>query len=526
MHSSDYIIIGSGMNSLVCAALLAKAGHKVTVLERNDHLGGCIKTEEISLPGFKHEVFSAVHPLVVSSPAYAELGEDLHRLGLEYCNNDSPTGVVLPDGQSLVLHRDRSRNIAAMNALSPGDGDRYQAAMQALEEKAELVFGLLGSSLWSFSTLKLLLKYGWKLGVHGMLNFVADAMANTRSWLERDFKSPVSRAMLAPWVLHAGLGPESSFSGLMNQVMAFSIEQTGNPVVKGGNQGIVDAYKALIEEHGGQLISRQDVRHIELKNGKASSVLCSNGDRFFASNGVIANVTPTALYQQLLPESCLPREVIEQAAAYRYGRGMMMIHIAMDEPAQWQDPAMQEVVMLHVTPGLDAVSKAVTEADCGLMPDKATIVVCQPVALDQSRAPDGKWILWIQLQEIPQTIKGDVRRTISCPEDGQWNEEVREAYADRIIEQLSANIFNLKSAMLKRVVYSPKDLENANINLLHGDAYSGVCSLDQFLFWRPLKALKNHQTPVSNVYHIGASTHPGPGLGGGSGYLLAKSLIG
>ncbi len=308
--------------------------------------------------------------------------------------------------------------------------------------------------------------------------------------------------------------------------MAFSIEQTGNPLVKGGNQGIVDAYKALIEEHGGQLLTERDVCNIELHDGKARSVLCTNGDRFSASKGVIANVTPTALYQQLLPQSCLPREVIEQAAAYRYGRGMMMIHIAMDEPAQWQDPALQEVVMLHVTPGLDAVSKAVTEADCGLLPDKATIVVCQPVALDQSRAPDGKWILWIQLQEIPQTIKGDARNKIECPADGQWNKGIREEYADRVIEQLSRNILNLNSALLKRVVYSPKDLGDANINLLHGDAYSGVCSLDQFLFWRPLKALKNHQTPVSNVFHIGASTHPGPGLGGGSGYLLAKSLIG
>lgn len=526
MHNSDYVIIGSGMNSLVCAALLSKAGHSVTVLERNHHIGGCIKTEEISLPGFKHEVFSAVHPLVVSSPAYAELGADLHRLGLEYCNNDSPTGVVLPDGASLVLQRDRQKNIDAMNQLSPGDGDRYQAAMQALEQKAELVFGLLGSSLWSFATVKLLLKYTWKLGLQGMLNFVADAMANTRSWLERDFKSPLSRAMLAPWVLHAGLGPESSFSGLMNQVMAFSIEQTGNPVVKGGNQGIVDAYQALIEENGGQLINQQDVSDIVIENGKATAVLCKDGKRYGANKGVIANVTPTALYGKLLPSSSIPQEVKEQAAAYRYGRGMMMIHIAMDEPAQWQDSAMKEVVMLHVTPGLDAVSKAVSEADCGLLPDKATIVVCQPVAVDQSRAPDGKWILWIQLQEIPQTIKGDARGEIDCPEDGQWNDTIREAYADRIIEQLSENIVNLNSASLKRVVYSPKDLENANINLLHGDAYSGVCSLDQFLFWRPLKALKNHQTPVSNVYHIGASTHPGPGLGGGSGYLVAKSITG
>ena len=93
----DFIIVGSGINSLVCAALLGKRGHSVCVLERNDRLGGCIRTEEITLPGFKHEVFSAVHPLVVISPAYAELQEDFVSRGLEYCSNEFPTGVVLPD---------------------------------------------------------------------------------------------------------------------------------------------------------------------------------------------------------------------------------------------------------------------------------------------------------------------------------------------------------------------------------------------------------------------------------------------
>lgn len=524
MQTSDMVIVGSGMNSLVCAALLAKAGHKVTVLERNEKAGGCIRTEEITLAGFKHEVFSAVHPLVVSSPAYAELAEDLHRLGLEYCNNDSPTGVVLPGGESLILHRSREKNVAAMNALAPGDGDQYQAAMAALESKAELVFGLLGSSLWSWPSLKLFAKYSWKLGVSGLLDFAAQAMANTRSWLERDFKSPLTRAMLAPWVLHAGLGPESSFSGLMNQVMAFSIEQTGNPVVAGGNEKIVECYQKLIEENGGQILCHKDVSEILVSDGRASGVKTSDGEIYHARKSVIANVTPNALYEKLLPSQWIPSEVAEQASAYRYGRGMMMMHIAMDAPAQWQDPAMQDVVMLHVTPGLDAVSKAVTEADCGLFPDQATIVVCQPVAVDKSRAPDGKWILWIQLQEIPREIKGDVRGEIEVPEHGQWTEAAREQYADRIVEQLSKNILNLKQDMLQRKVYSPADLEAMNINLEHGDAYSGVCSLDQFLFWRPLRALKNHNTPVKDLFHIGASTHPGPGLGGGSGYLVAKAL--
>jgi len=430
----------------------------------------------------------------------------------------------MEDNRSLILSRDRQQNVDAMNALAAGDGDNYQAAMVELEDKAELVFGLLGNSLWSFATVKLLARYSWKLGVQGMLDFAAQAMLNGRDWLNKTFASPVSKAMLAPWVLHAGLGPDSTFAGLMNQVMAFSIEATGNPVVKGGNEKIVDCYRAIIEEHGGRVLCGQEVTDIIVENTCAKGVK-ANGRRYIARKAVICNVTPSQLYQKLLPNKWVPNNIAQQADEYRYGRGMMMIHIAMDAPPQWADKRMNEVVMLHVTPGLNALSMAVNQADNGLLPDKSTIVVCQPTALDPSRAPAGKWILWLQLQEIPREILADARGEFDIPADGRWNEILREQFADRIIDQLSLNIANLKTDTLARKVYSPLDLEALNINLEQGDAYSGVCSLDQFLFWRPLRALKNHSTPVKNLYHIGASTHPGPGLGGGSGYLLAKALV-
>ena len=141
-----------------------------------------------------------------------------------------------------------------------------------------------------------------------------------------------------------------------------------------------------------------------------------------------------------------------------------------------------------------------------------------------SRAPEGKSILWIQLQELPAgSVKGDAAGEIDVGV-GTWTEALRETYADRIVARLGASIANLDAATLKRVVLSPVDLEELNPNLVGGDIYSGSCALDQNLLWRPLAEAPGHRTAVPGLWHIGASTHPGPGLGAGSGYLVAKEL--
>ena len=153
----------------------------------------------------------------------------------------------------------------------------------------------------------------------------------------------------------------------------------------------------------------------------------------------------------------------------------MQIHLALDEPPNWGDPKLRDVVLGHLTPGLDGVSKAVSEADRGLLPETATIVVGQPTAVDPSRAPDGKWILWIQLQELPRIIKGDAKGEIETPADGRWTETVREKYADRIVERLKQHISNLDGNILGRKVLSPADLEALNMNLVGGMDLGNRC---------------------------------------------------
>ena len=225
-------------------------------------------------------------------------------------------------------------------------------------------------------------------------------------------------------------------------------------------------------------------------------------------------MTPTQLYGELL-------DGFEQRASrFRYGRSEMQIHFALSEPPRWSgDERLGQTAIVHVTPGLDGVSRAVNEAERGLLPSEATVVVGQPLTMDASRAPEGKGLLWIQLQELPWRIKGDAAGELDVG-DGSWNEELRERYADRIQARLATHIPNLDSSVLARTCLSPADLQAANVNLVHGDPYGGSLALDQNFLWRA-----PHRTPVANVWLVGASTHPGPGLGGGSGALVAQQLL-
>jgi phytoene dehydrogenase-like protein len=185
---------------------------------------------------------------------------------------------------------------------------------------------------------------------------------------------------------------------------------------------------------------------------------------------------------------------------------------------------LDDVALIHLADGIDSVSKSANEAERGMLPQTPTICVGQPHRLDATRCPEGKAILWLQIPDAPRVIKGDAAGQIETT--GAWTEETRELYADRIEAILRHHIQDFDAIKLARRAYSPADLAALNINLVGGDPYGGACTIDQFFVFRPFSSSRNNDTPLRNLYHIGASTHPGPGLGGGSGYNTAKRLGG
>lgn len=521
MSEFDCIVIGSGINGLVCAAMLGAKGLKVAVLEREAVAGGCIKTGEITLPGYIHDLLSGFHPLFVTSPGYAALAPELHARGLEYCNDAFPTGVLMPDGRSLVLEMDRAANLRRFDACAPGDGGRFAAAMDAVAETSGLTFALLGSDLWTGAMARTLAGAAWRMKPSGIKDYFGEALQSARDWLEDEFASDEVRALFAPWVLHTGLGPDQAASGFMAKVIAFSLEAAGMPIVKGGSARLVEAFVSLIEARGGSVRCNADVTQIVTLNGKVQGVRLADGEELRVRRGVFASVTPQALYGKLLPPTDVPMKVVKATERYRYGRADMQIHLALSAPVPWPDPDLARTAMVHLSGGIDSVATAVTQANAGLLPGEPTVVVGQPTANDPSRIPEGKGLLWLQLQELPREVKGDSLGQIAIPAGGRWTPELAEAYADRVIDRLERAIPGIKALILKRVVFSPTTLEAMNCNLVGGDPYAGDCALDQSFLWRPFSAAKNHRTPVEGLYHIGASTHPGPGLGGISGFVAA-----
>jgi len=526
MSMWDAIFVGSGINSLVGAALLSKAGWKVCVLERNSWLGGAIRTAEITEPGFMHDIFSAWHPLFAGSEAFGLLKKDLTERGLEYLNTEYPTASLMPDGSAAFLATSQPANVQEFDRLEPGDGAAWAQTLDEFLKNADLAFGLLGTELWSGAGLQLAAKSFRRLGTQGTLEFSAALLGTSRDWLTSTFRAPAVHGLLAPWVLHMGLGPEGAGSGLMNTIIAVALQLGGMPVPRGGGAKLVDALVRLIRDAGGQLETGAHVERVEVKNGRAVGVR-SQGKLIEARKAVICSVTPQQLYTQLLERRVLPDWVVDRAQRFRYGRADMQIHLALSEPPRWphRDQRFLRTAIVHVNDGLDGVSRAVNEAERGLIPSDPTVVVGQPVAVDPSRAPEGHWIFWLQLQELPSRPKGDAAGELNTG-DGRWTESLRERYADRVMAKLARQIPNLESSIRKRVVLSPADLEASNINLVGGDPYSGSCAPDQFFLWRPFAGVANHRTPVHGLYHIGASTHPGPGLHGTSGLLVAKHLLG
>lgn len=515
------MVVGAGHNGLVAATYLARAGWRPLVLERNDEVGGAVRSGELTEDGYVHDLFATNQNLFLGSPVWEELQDDLIEQGLSFAHSEKPFCNVFPDDDCLRIYQDVEETLAELRDHHPADADGWAELYDRFQEFEATLLPLYATPMPSYRALKTVLAAVNELGFTRVAELAGIVLSSTRELGETYFETPEARALVAPWGMHLDFGPDVSNGAMFPFLEVFTDMQVGISIVEGGASNLVEALASVLEAEGGTVRTGAEVTGVLAEDGRAVGVEVDGEERIGADRAVIANVTPTALFEELLPSAAVPASIEAKVDDYQYGPGTMMVHLALSERPDWAAGGdVDEFAYVHAAPYVEDLAETYTAAENGYLPEEPLLVVGQTTAVDPSRTPDDGEILWVQVRALPSEIEGDAAGEIEAT---TWD-DAAEPYADRVIDNLDSYAPGIEDRILDRTVLSPADLEAHNPNLVGGDSVAGSHHLRQNFLWRPFAGWSNYEMPVDGLYMVGASTWPGAGVNAVSGYLAAKEL--
>ena len=464
----DAVVIGSGPNGLGAAITLARAGWSVLVVEAAETVGGGMRSTELTLPGFVHDVCSAIHPLAVGSPFFASL--PLRDHGLELIHPASPLAHPLDDGTAVMMERD----VAATAANLGADGPRYRRWMGRLARSWPRVADDLLSPLRPPRHPIAIAPFG--------LSVLRSARGLAESWYE----GPRARALFAGIAAHSMLPLEQRASAAIGVVLAVLGHACGWPLARGGTQRIADALAGYFRALGGRIETGRRVDSL---------------DDLPAARAVLADVAPRELLR--IAGARLGSRYRRTLERYRYGPGAFKVDWALDGPVPWRATACLRAATVHVGGTLDEIALAEAGVGRGAHPERPFVLFAQPSLFDPSRAPAGRHTAWGYCH-VPNGSTVDMTARIEAQ-----IERFAPGFRDRI---------------LARHVMGPAQLERYNANYVGGDINGGLADLRQ-LFARPVARLVPYRTPARGLYLCSSSTPPGGGVHGMCGYHAARTAL-
>ena len=547
----DAIIVGAGHNGLAAAVHLGFKGWKVLVLEQAATAGGAVKTAEVTLPGFRHDLYAMNLSMFAGSPFYAAHKARLDAAGLALLPATHSFASVFDDGRWLGVDTDLASTCARIAARNPRDAETWRSMQAGFGADAPHLFALLGSPVPSWALGRVVWTMWRSKGLAWCMETLRMLLSSPRSWLTARFEDEGLQAMMAAWGMHLDFGPDVAGGALFPYLESMANQAFGMALGQGGADTIIRAMVRVIEQQGGEVRTHATVASIDVLDGQARAVVLADASRIPAGKAVIANIHPRLLYGRLLatpPADALapspgsgtrtvdvssrnartapllaPTSPLPAPARLRPGPGTMMIHLALrDLPAWRAGPELRRFAYVHIAPSLDQMARTYREAMAGLLPAEPVLVVGQPTVYDPGRAPAGQHVLWVQVRVLPTDIRGDAAGLL---QPAHWD-QLKDAYAERALALLERHAPGIGAQVLARHVMSPVDLERDNPNLVGGDSLSGSHHLDQFFCFRPAFGYSRWRTGVKDLYMVGASTWPGAGTGAGSGFMLAKDLAG
>lgn len=467
-RSYDAVVVGSGPNGLAAAITLAREGCSVLVVEGAATIGGGTRSAELTLPGFVHDVCSAIHPLGVASPFFQTMPLQSH--GLEWIQPDVPLVHPLPDGTAAVIHRSLDDTVSGFGT----DGDAYRRLLGPLVDSADAI---LGQVLSPFQLPRHPLR---------MLQFGRRGVWSARRIASRHFQQQRVQGMFAGMAAHAVLPLERWLTAAVGLMFTMTAHRGGWPLPRGGSQQIAEAMQRYLQHLGGEVVTGTPV--------------ASLGD-IPPAKAVLFDVSPRQLAR--IAGDALPPRYRRTLERFRHGPGVFKVDWALDAPIPWKAADCRRAGTVHVGGSFEEVAAAERAAWSEVPAERPFLLVAQQSLFDDSRAPAGKHTGWAYCH-VPHGSTFDM--------------------TERIESQMERFAPGFRDLILARHVMSPADFESYNANYIGGDITGGVMDVWQILA-RPAARLTPYTTPASHLFLCSASTPPGAGVHGMCGYNAAHAAL-
>ncbi|MDQ6910245.1 MAG: NAD(P)/FAD-dependent oxidoreductase [Actinomycetota bacterium] len=512
---TDAIVIGAGPNGLVAANILADAGWSVVVVEAQDAPGGAVRTAELTLPGFQHDVFSAFYPFAPLSPAMRCLA--LERYGLVWRHAPIVLANPTPDGRCAVISTDIDVTAASLDEYHQGDGDAWRHLYGVWERIGMTLVDALFSPLPPIVSGARLVT---RVGASELGRLARMALLTTRRLAEEEFSGEGAGLLLAGLTAHTDLSPESAGGALFALLLAAAGQSGGFPVPQGGAGELTGALVRRLEARGGQVICGAPVTDVVVRQGRAVAVRMAGGQEIGAVRAVVADVGAPALYLKLVGERHLPPGVALDARRFEYDHATFKMDWALDAPVPWSAEAARQAGTVHVADGIDDLSRTSYELTTGAIPSRPFILFGQQCLADPARAPIGAATGWAYTH-VPQRVLRDAGGSLT----GSWDRGECEAFADRMELRIEELAPGFRSLIRARHIQSPPELEARDANLVGGAVNGGTAQLHQQLALRPTPGLGRATTPIDGLFLASASAHPGGGVHGACGANAARAAL-
>lgn len=497
---TDAIVIGSGPNGLAAAIRLAEAGREVLVLEAADAPGGAVRTEELTLPGFRHDTFSAVYPAAAASPVFARM--PLREHGLEWVHPVACAAHPLPGGRAAILHRDVDATAASLDRIRPGDGARWAAYVRPYLEASDAIrHTMLAGFPPVRGPLELLRAAGPRRAAAFGVQLVESAVALGR----RLFEDDGNRAWLYGAAMHGDTPPQRRGSAVAAFYLGLLGHAVGWPSPRGGAGALSGALLGYLDRLGGTVRTGARVERVMSNGGRVTGVGIAGAETVDAPI-VVADVMPHALLALTGPP--LDGWYGAMLRRYRYGAGTIKLDWALDGPIPWADADVGMAGTVHVGGTEEDFLRAVAEAEHAL-PERPFLLLGQQSLADPSRAPDGRHTAWAYTHAPAALLDDPAGRARHVKRMEARVEEHAPGFRDRILE---------------RHVLGPAELQARNANLVRGDVGGGSYRLRQVVF-RPLPSPNPYRTPLRGLFLGSAATFPGGAVHGVPGDAAARAAL-